>query len=107
MGSAIVAWPIVRQHEQTRIGQVPLAPVTYVLLLFLNPNGSGLKKRGQAACKPGSVPVAAAPGDGHSSRTSVAGRLARPTRTTGPETACPHHRAGPSSLLGLAPGGVC
>ena len=35
-------------------------------------------------------------------------RLARPTRTTGPETACPTPRgAAPSSLFGLAPGGVC
>src|ERR1700722_9987928 len=32
------------------------------------------------ACKPGSVPACA--GDGHSSGTPVAGRLARPTRTT-------------------------
>src|SRR5687767_8982195 len=44
-------------------------------------------------------------GDGHSSGTSVAGRLARPTRTTGPETGLPA-AAGASSLLGLAPGGV-
>jgi hypothetical protein len=53
---------------------------------------------------PGSVSAAAAPEDGHSSGTSVAGRLARPTRTTGPETGLPPR--GPSSLLGLAPGGV-
>ena len=50
-------------------------------------------------------PAACAAGDGHSSRTSVAGRLARPTRTTGPETGLPA-AAGASSLLGLAPGGV-
>ena len=34
----------------------------------------------QTACKPGSVPPRG--GDGHSSGTSVAGRLVRPTRTT-------------------------
>src|SRR5262250_2026355 len=34
----------------------------------------------QTACKPGSVPPRG--GDGHSSGTSVAGRLERPTRTT-------------------------
>ncbi len=42
---------------------------------------------------------------GHSSGTSVAGCLARPTRTTGPETGwrcCP----AASSLFGLAPDGV-
>ena len=60
----------------------------------------------QAACKPGSVSAAAAPEDGHSSGTPVAGRLARPTRTTGPETRLPR-LTGLSSLLGLAPGGVC
>ena len=43
--------------------------------------------------------------DDHSSRAAVAGRLARPTRTTGPETGLPA-AAGASSLLGLAPGGV-
>src|SRR3546814_6432344 len=36
------------------------------------------KQKRQAACKPGSVPAEA--GDGHSSGTPVAGRLARPTR---------------------------
>ena len=60
---------------------------------------------GQAAYKPGSVPAAEAAGDGHSSGTPVAGRFARPTRTTGPETGFPA-AAGASSLLGLAPGGV-
>ena len=60
---------------------------------------------GQAAYKPGYVPAAEAVGDGHSSGTPVAGRLARPTRTTGPETGFPA-AAGASSLLGLAPGGV-
>jgi hypothetical protein len=50
------------------------------------------------------------PGDGHSSGTCVAAGLARPTRTTGPETGLVPHglaAAAPSSLLGLAPGGVC
>jgi len=37
-----------------------------------------LEEKCQAACKPGSVPACA--GDGHSSGTPVAGRLARPTR---------------------------
>ena len=60
---------------------------------------------GQAAYKPGSVPAAEAASDGHSSGTSVTGRFARPTRTTGPETGFPA-AAGASSLLGLAPGGV-
>ena len=45
--------------------------------------------------------------DDHSSGTPVARRLARPTRTTGPETGLPRASAEPSSLLGLAPGGVC
>ena len=39
--------------------------------------GKTAKKR-QTACKPGSVPLCG--GDGHSSGTPVAGRLARPTR---------------------------
>jgi len=38
------------------------------------------RKKCQTACKPGSVPAEA--GDGHSSGTSVAGRLVRPTRAT-------------------------
>ncbi len=59
--------------------------------------------RGQAVCKPGSVPAAA--GDGHSSGTPVAGRLARPTRAMARKPACgPNPR---SPLRGLAPGGVC
>jgi hypothetical protein len=52
-----------------------------------------------------SPPPDRATGDGHSSGAAVAGRLARPTRTTGPETDLPA-AAGASSLLGLAPGGV-
>jgi hypothetical protein len=44
-------------------------------------------KRCQTACKPGSVPAGYA-GDGHSSGTSVAGRLARPTRTAARKPAC-------------------
>ena len=47
----------------------------------------------QAACKPGSVSATAVAQDGHSSGTPVAGRLARPTRTTGSETACPANGA--------------
>ncbi len=45
-------------------------------------------------------------GDDHSSGTLVAERLTRPTRTTTRKRAWPAC-AGPSSLLGLAPGGVC
>ena len=60
----------------------------------------------QLACKPGSVRQAVTrPRDGHSSWTPVAGRLALPTRTTGPETGL--RLAPPSSLFGIAPGGVC
>ena len=47
-----------------------------------------------------------APGDGHSSGTSVAGRLARPTRTAARKHACAGCPALPP-LFGLAPGGVC
>src|SRR5690348_17109122 len=43
-------------------------------------------------------------GDGHSSGTPVAERLARPTRMTGRKRPRP---CGQPSLLGLAPGGVC
>ncbi len=59
----------------------------------------------QTACKPGSVPPRG--GDGHSSGTSVAGRLARPTRATGAETRLPRETRGAPPLFGLAPGGVC
>ena len=46
--------------------------------------------------------------DGHSSGTTVASRLARPTRTTTRKPVCrPPGGADRSSLLGLAPGGVC
>ena len=44
--------------------------------------------RCQTACKPGSVPRAWARGDGHSSGTPVAGRLARPTRAAARKPAC-------------------
>ena len=60
--------------------------------------------RRQTACKPGSVPAGWA-GDGHSSGTSVAGRLARPTRAAARKPAC-RRLAGMPPLLGLAPGGV-
>ena len=44
----------------------------------------------QAGCKPGSVHGRQGrPLDGHSSGTPVAGRLARPTRTTGRKPPCP------------------
>ncbi len=43
----------------------------------------------QTVCKPGSVPPAVTRGrDGHSSGPSVAGRFSRPTRVSGPATAC-------------------
>ncbi len=45
--------------------------------------------RCQTACKPGSVPRACARGDGHSSGTPVAGRLARPTRAAARKPAWP------------------
>ena len=67
------------------------------------------------ACKPGSVPCRAMPpntsggiarqGDDHSSGTSVAGRLARPTRAAARKRACLRTSVPP--LFGLAPGGVC
>ena len=71
--------------------------------MFLVCSSYSREKR-QAVCKPGSVPAPEGPGDGHSSGTPVTGRLARPTRTTGPETGPAPWRA--PSLLGLAPGGV-
>jgi hypothetical protein len=46
------------------------------------------------------------PLDGHSSGTSVAGRLARPTRESGAERRL-GRLPGPILLSGLAPGGVC
>ncbi len=62
---------------------------------------------GQTACKPGSVLTPSKPGamDGHSSGTSVAERLARPTRATTRKHRC--RLPGVSPLFGLAPGGVC
>ncbi len=72
-----------------------------VVLLFLWIN---LGAKCQTACKPGSVRTVLVR-DGHSSRTRLAARLARPTRTTERECSCAT-RALPS-LFGLAPGGVC
>ena len=70
----------------------------------------GSEKR-QAACKPGSVPTLRRAMDDHSSGTSVAGRLARPTRAAAAETrlagAGPEGPVGRPPLCGLAPGGVC
>ena len=64
----------------------------------------------QAACKPGSVPAPCGAMDDHSSGTSVAGRLARPTRAAAAETRLagtgPEGPAGRPPLCGLAPGGV-
>ena len=50
----------------------------------LRPHRAGWRGEDQTACKPGSVPWT---GDGHSSGTSVAGRLARPTRAAAREPA--------------------
>ncbi len=67
----------------------------YVLMMFCfgrylpKPGGTpddGFRRKGQTACKPGSVPAEA--GDGHSSGTPVAGRLARPTRAAARKHAC-------------------
>ena len=62
------------------------------------------KKLGQTICKPGSVPatsVARGAGDGHSSGTSVTGRLARPTRAAARKPACPPAARRP--LMGHCP----
>ncbi len=64
-------------------------------------------KRGQTACKPGSVPAVA--GDDHSSGTPVTGRLVRPTRAAARKLARPARArdgTGLPPLFGLAPGGV-
>jgi hypothetical protein len=72
----------------------------------------GLKPgiKSQTVCKPGSVPSRSEPkdGDGHSSGTFVAERLARPTRAAARQVrpAALLRRRLPL-LLGLAPGGVC
>ena len=72
----------------------------FVAFLFLWIN---LGAKCQTACKPGSVRTVLVR-DGHSSRTRLTARLARPTRTTERECSCAK-RALPS-LFGLAPGGV-
>ena len=54
----------------------------------------------QPVCKPGSVWLGVAQRGGHSSGTSVAERLTRPTRAALAGN-------GPPPLCGLAPGGVC
>jgi hypothetical protein len=60
---------------------------SYVLFtLALARPGGGRRERRQSACKPGSVPAEA--GDGHSSGTPVARRLARPTRAAARKPAC-------------------
>ncbi len=70
-----------------------------------------LEAKRQTVCKPGSVPPRSRGGDGHSSGTFVAERLARPTRAAARQ-ARPAAPAKHSSrrrlplLLGLAPGGV-
>ncbi len=70
----------------------------------------GEREECQAACKPGSVPAPCGAMDDHSSGTSVAGRLTRPTRAAAAETRLagtgPEGPAGRPPLCGLAPGGV-
>jgi hypothetical protein len=62
----------------------------------------------QTVCKPGSVPTNAKAliGDGYSSGTPVAERLARPTRAAARKLACGPKPDMPP-LFGLAPSGVC
>ncbi len=62
-------------------------PMLLIPFIFM-PTSCGLQ-RGQAACKPGSVPGSEKPGDDHSSGTPVTGRLARPTRAAAPKTRLP------------------
>ena len=68
----------------------------------------GGRENCQTVCKPGSVPpkAEASRGDGHSSGTPVAERLARPTRAAARKPACGPKPDVPP-LFGLAPGGVC
>jgi len=73
--------------------------VVAILFLWIN-----LGAKCQTACKPGSVRTVLVR-DGHSSRTRLAVRLTRPTRTT--ERECPCALRALPSLFGLAPGGVC
>ena len=55
-------------------------------------------KKGQMACKPGSVSRPKAV-DGHSSGTSVTGRLLQPTRAAARKRACPRRTRHPYSVL--------
>jgi hypothetical protein len=57
------------------------------------------------ACKPGSVVRGIAAADGHSSGTSVTGRLARPTRAAGRVLPCPRRSASDRPYLVLLPVG--
>ena len=70
-----------------------------------------LRVKRQTVCKPGSVPPRVRGGDGHSSGTFVAERLARPTRAAArqarPAAPARSRRRRLPLLLGLAPGGVC
>ncbi len=91
------------QKNPEKPGTVYGFPGEFTGALHARRGGVRRKRRArQAACKPGSVPTRAGAwaGDGHSSGTPVAGRLARPTRAATAET-----RQAPP-LLGLAPGGV-
>ena len=96
VGSKDICSP--HRHILPRIQRVK-GVVVAILFLWIN-----LGAKCQTACKPGSV-RAVLVRDGHSSRTRLAARLARPTRTTERECSCAL-RALPS-LFGLAPGGVC
>jgi len=67
----------------------------FVACLFLWIN---LGAKCQTACKPGSVRTVLVR-DGHSSRTRLTARLARPTRTTERECSCASGRCRPYSVL--------
>ena len=67
----------------------------FVVLLFL---WIDLGAKCQTACKPGSVRTDVVR-DGHSSRTRLAVRLTRPTRTTERECSCALRRCRPYSVL--------
>jgi hypothetical protein len=74
-------------QEEVETTQIPALLFYFCSSTVAGDPGGRAPNRDQAACKPGSVRDApVAPRDGHSSGTPVARRLARPTRTTGPET---------------------
>jgi hypothetical protein len=100
-------WPSRRRRRRTRSARRGYLCSCFVLKLQ---RASWSWRANQAACKPGSVPAAAAPPRprgmaiplGRPSPDASRDLPGRPAR----KPACPRAR-GPSSLLGLAPGGVC